>query len=224
MMMPSSRSAAGLLSSSALPSVVVHALGCGEPLPLTGESNKEPIACGRPRRVRNGRPDGPDLMGGTVRGRSQGCHRGVLVGPGDVRPTTSEATICPKRAGTFRWGAGRLGSSGEAERSGVVPGRRRAGRRAGGRGRERLPAGSRGRSGHRRLGSGSAPRGKRRPSVSARRDPPKGGLISGDEGQEFLTGANFDIVGDSSPPPGTRAPTSSASRSAACWRSRRSSP
>jgi hypothetical protein len=136
-MMPSSRSAAGLLSSSALPSVVVQALGCGEPLPLTGESNKEPIACGRPRRVRNGRPDGPDLMGGTVRGRSQGCHRGLLVGPGDVKPTTSEATICPKRAGTFRWGAGRLVSSGEAERSGVVPGRRRAGRRAGGRGRDR---------------------------------------------------------------------------------------
>jgi hypothetical protein len=111
--MPSSRSAAGLLSSSALPSVVVHALGCGEPLPLTGESNKEPIACGRPRRVRNGRPDGPDLMGGTVRGRSQGCHRGVLVGPGDVRPTTSEATICPKREGHF---AGERGDWGVAER------------------------------------------------------------------------------------------------------------
>lgn len=59
-----------------------------------------------------------------MRGRSQGCRRGVLVGPGDVRPTTSEATICRKRAGTFRRGAGRYGSSGGAERSGVVPGRR----------------------------------------------------------------------------------------------------
>jgi hypothetical protein len=169
--MPSSRSATSFLSSSASPSVIAQPLRCGEPLPLTGESSKEPIACGRPRRVRNGRPDGPDLMGGTVRGRSQGCHRGVLVGPGDVRPTTFEATICPKRAGTFRWGAGRYGSSGGAERSTATSCAPSSGASPGYYARERSPPGSRRRSGHRRLGSGSAPRCKRRPSSGWRGGP-----------------------------------------------------